>query len=72
MGRDCSTRKERNDLEDIDVDGRILKCIFKTEYIRVKWTHMAQNRGQFLALVNTEINFWVDKRWGLSLAAELL
>jgi len=49
----------RDNMEDTDVDGRII-----SEYILQKWgcedanwIHLAQNRDQWQALVNTVMNF---------------
>jgi hypothetical protein len=53
--------KERNYLEVINMDkGTELKCYQKeVEWEGVGWTHLAQNRDQWRALVNTVMSLRV-------------
>jgi hypothetical protein len=52
--------RERNDLEDLGVDGRIiLKWIFKTFHGGIDWIGMAQDRDRWRSLVNAAMNLWV-------------
>ena len=52
--------KERNNLEDIGLDGRIiLKCIFKKWDGLMDWIDMAQDGDRFWALVLAVMNIWV-------------
>ena len=52
---------ERDNLEDLGVDGRIiLQCIFKTwDGIGMDWIDLAQDKDGWLALVNAVINLRV-------------
>jgi hypothetical protein len=36
------------------------------------WIDLAQHRDKLQALVNTEMNIWFHKMWGVSLLAEEL
>jgi hypothetical protein len=48
--------KERDQMEDLGVDGRNLKEI---EWEGVDWTHLSYNRNNSQAVVNTVMNLWV-------------
>jgi hypothetical protein len=52
--------KRRDHLEDIGVDGRIiLEWVLEKYGVKiVDWMHLAQDKDQWRALVNTVINFW--------------
>jgi hypothetical protein len=58
--------RERDHLEDPDVDGRIiLSCIFRKWGCRgMDWIELAQDRDRRRALVNEEINFLFPKNAG--------
>jgi hypothetical protein len=50
----------KRSLEDLGVDGRIiLELIRKTGWKGVDWIHVAQDRDQWRALVNTVMNLRV-------------
>ena len=52
--------RERNHLEDLDIDGRIiLKLIFEKWNGRTEWIDLAQDRDRRRALVNMVINLRV-------------
>jgi hypothetical protein len=52
--------KGRDHLGDLGIDRRItLKWILKKHVKGVDWIHLAQDRDQWLALVNTVIKLWV-------------
>jgi hypothetical protein len=49
--------KGTNNSEDLDVDGKlILKWILRKRWEIVEWMHLAQDRDQWLALVNMTMN----------------
>jgi hypothetical protein len=50
---------QKTDMGDLGADRIILKCILKTGYEIVKWVHMAQDRGQWRALVHTVMDLRV-------------
>jgi len=52
-------------LEDVGIDGRIiLEWMFEKEWRGVDWMHLAQDRDQWWALVNTLISLWVPQKAG--------
>jgi hypothetical protein len=53
-------REGRDNLEDIDIDGRIiLKWILSKRGCEImNWILLFQDRTQWLALVNTVTNIW--------------
>jgi hypothetical protein len=49
--------RERDNLEDTDVDGRvILKCIFQNRDRGMGWIDLAEDRGRWGALVSAVMN----------------
>ena len=55
--REGHTGLERDHLEDLDVDGRIiLKYILKEFYGCVDWIDLVQNRGKWQAFVKNRMN----------------
>jgi hypothetical protein len=46
---------ERSHLEDLDVDGRMIK-VFKIEWQNLDWMHLARDRENDRLLVNTVMN----------------
>jgi len=62
--------RERDHLEDLSIDERItLKWIFKLQDGRVEWTHLAQDRNRWRALVNIVINLRFPQNEGNSLSS---
>jgi hypothetical protein len=57
--------KGRDSLEDLGVDGKITDVREKV-WEGVDWIHVAQDREQWPALVNTVMNFRFHKRWANS------
>ena len=58
---------ERDHLEDLGVDGRlILKRSFKKWDEVVDWIDLAQDRERWRALVNAVMKFGFHKMWGIS------
>jgi hypothetical protein len=54
---------ERNQLGDLNVDGRIiLRLIAKVGCGDVHWIHPAQDMNQWLALINRAIHFRIPKK----------
>jgi hypothetical protein len=54
--------REIDNYEDLLVDGRIiLKRILKRQGNDVDWIHLAHDRAQWRALVNTVINYQAHK-----------
>jgi len=52
--------RERDHLEDLDVDGRmILKCTFKKWDGGMDWIQLAQDRDRWLAVVNAVIHVYL-------------
>jgi hypothetical protein len=52
--------EERDDLEDPDIDGRIiLKWIFKKQNGGMDWVDLVQGRDRWQAVVNVVISRWV-------------
>jgi hypothetical protein len=52
--------RERDHLQDLGIDGRIiLKWISNVGMGSVDWIDMAQDRDRWQALVNTGMNLWV-------------
>jgi hypothetical protein len=52
--------RERNFLEDVDLDGRIIfKCIFKSLAGLMDWVDMAQDGDRLWDLVNATLNIRV-------------
>jgi len=52
---------ERDNLEDLGVDGRIIsKLRFKKWGGSTDWIDLAQGREMWLAFVNAVLNFWVS------------
>jgi hypothetical protein len=52
--------REREDLKDLGVDGRIIsKWIFKKWVGGMDWIDLAEDRDRWWAFVNVEINHWV-------------
>ena len=50
--------RERDHLQDLDVDGRVvLKWIFKKSNGVMGWIYLAQDRDRWQALVNAVMNF---------------
>jgi hypothetical protein len=51
----------KNQLEDEDIDGRIMLTYFKDTVMweGVDWIHLAQDRVQWRLLVNTVIVLWL-------------
>lgn len=45
--------------ENLDVEGRILKCILRSMAGHADWIYLAQNMEACRAVVNTEINLRV-------------
>jgi hypothetical protein len=57
-------RKERDDVEDVGVGGRIiLKCIFKKWDGGMDWINLAQDRDRWLALVD-KMTLGIPKKCG--------
>jgi hypothetical protein len=50
--------KGRDQSEDLSVDGRIILEWISSKYA-VDWIHLAQNKDQWCAVVNTVINLRV-------------
>ena len=53
--------EERGHLEDLGVNGKILKLIFNRRNRDMGWIDLAQNKDRWRALVNTIINIWVQQ-----------
>jgi hypothetical protein len=53
-------RGEKDHLEDLDANGRlVLTCTFKKQDGNVDWIHLAQDRDERRAAVNTVMNFLI-------------
>jgi hypothetical protein len=50
---------ERDHLEDLDIDGRILKCVFKKLDGGMYWIDPAQDRDSWRALLSAVMNLRV-------------
>jgi hypothetical protein len=55
--------KGRDHLKDLGVDGDIKMDLREIRLEGMDWIHLAQNRGWWLALVNTIMNFWVPREF---------
>jgi len=52
--------RERDNLEDVCVDGRIiLKCMFKKWDGVMNWIDLVEDIDRWRALVNVVVNLWV-------------
>jgi hypothetical protein len=52
--------KGKDNLEDLGVDGKIIRMdIREVEWKNVDWIHLAQDKGQWRAVVNTVMNLRV-------------
>jgi hypothetical protein len=63
----CGDLRERNHLEDPDVDGRIIRRIYKLWEGGgggMNWTNLTQDRDRWRALVNAVMNFRVQYNAG--------
>jgi hypothetical protein len=57
--------REKEHLEDPDVDGRtILKCIFRNGMGGMDWIDMVPHKGRWQALVNAAMNLPVSQHAG--------
>jgi hypothetical protein len=56
--------KGRDHLKDVGIDGKNIRMDVTED---IKWMHLAQDRDQGRAAVNTELNLRVLKRRGISL-----
>jgi hypothetical protein len=50
--------KGRSHLEDLGMDN-IIKDFRETAWEKTDWIHLTEERGQWWALVNKEMNLWV-------------
>ena len=49
---------ERDHLEDLGMDGRILKWIFNEQDGGMDWVDLSKGRDRWSALVNEVLRFW--------------
>jgi hypothetical protein len=57
----CESPRERDHLKDHGVDGKMgsKSTLGRLAGGRVKWIHLAQDRGRWRAVVNAVMNLWV-------------
>jgi hypothetical protein len=59
----------RNHSEDLRVDGKIIMDLREIWWEDVDWIHLAQDREQWWAFVNTVMNIWIPHKAGNSLTS---